>query len=359
MILTASVRIPSRMKAARAVTALALAALVAAGFPRRLAAAASDDAASDDAASDDAASDDAASDDAASVARVAKAEAAFEEGRALLQQGRLSEACSKLEQSQQLDPGLGTQLNLADCYERSGRFASAHALFVEVAAAARALGQQRREEVARTRAAALEAKVSQLVVIVPAGAGPELRVERDGRALQPGEWNVLTPVDPGLHRVRAAGPGVGEWSTELRVGNEGALHEVAVPFDDARPFLAPLHRKLGLAAAGVGVAGVIAGSVFGLRAMAKKDAAERAGCDGRTCDTAESGALRDEARRAGEAATWTMSAGAVGLAAAAVLLWVVPEPGPESMDGNERSVSLEVGPHVEARGGGLWLHARF
>jgi serine/threonine-protein kinase len=290
---------------------------------------------------------------------VAKAEAAFDEGRALLRQGRAREACPKLEESQRLDPGLGTQLNLAACYERLGRFASAHALFVEVAAGARQHGQDERERVARARATALEAKVSQLVIGVPAGAGPELHVERDGAELPRAEWNVLMPVDPGLHRVRAWGPGVGEWSTEVRVDDEGKLHEVAIPFNDARPFLAPLHRKIGVAAAGVGVAGVLVGSFFGLRALAKKGDAERAGCDGRACDTAEGGELRDEARSAGNVATLAMSIGAASLAAGAILLWVVPEPEPEGVAEGGRSALLQLSPQIFSRGGGLWLRTAF
>jgi hypothetical protein len=328
---------------------LAIAGLVLLGFPKRLAAAPSADETSADATSNGATHD----------ARVAQAQAAFDDGRALLQQGRAREACSRLEESQRLDPGLGTQLNLADCYERLGRFASAHASFAQVAREARVSGQEQREEIARARALALEARVSQLIIVVPADAGAELHVERDGAEVRRDEWNVLAPVDPGVHRVRAWGPGIGDWSTEVEVHADGELHEVAVPLDGARPFLAPLHRKVGLAAAGVGVAGVLVGGFFGLRALAKKSEAERAGCDGRTCDTVESGALRDEARSAGNAATLAMSIGAGGLAAAAVLFWVVPELDPEAVEGNARAASLEISPRFFARGGGLWLRAGF
>jgi hypothetical protein len=354
MIRAASMLIHSRAKRGKVATVLAIAGLALPAFPRPLAAAPNDDAVGNGAVSDAAVSDAAVSD-----ARVAQAQAAFDEGRALLQQGRAREACSRLEDSQRLDPGLGTQLNLADCYERLGRFASAHVLFAQVAAEARATGQEAREQIARARALALEARVSQLIIVVPADGGPELHVERDGKELTRDEWNVLAPVDPGLHRVRAWGPGVGDFRTEVRVGADGGLHEVAVPLNDARPFLAPLHRKVGLAAAGVGVAGVLAGSFFGLRAISKKSEAERAGCDGRACATAQSGELRDEARSAGDVATLAMSIGAGGLAAAAVLFWVVPRLDPEGAEGSGRAASLQVSPQFDARGGGLWLRAGF
>src|SRR5512139_1741852 len=63
---------------------------------------------------------------AASAARAqasdkAAAEALFDEGRKLMAEGKYAAACAKLEASQKLDAGVGTQLNLADCYEKSGK----------------------------------------------------------------------------------------------------------------------------------------------------------------------------------------------------------------------------------------------
>ena len=63
-------------------------------------------------------------------------------------QGRVSEACPLFEQSQRLDAGIGTQYNLAACYEALGRVASAYALFLEVSATAQARGQTERARAA-------------------------------------------------------------------------------------------------------------------------------------------------------------------------------------------------------------------
>ena len=159
-----------------------------------------------------------------SGARVAAAQALFEQGRELVLQGRAREACPKFEESQRLDAGLGTQFNLADCYERLGKLASAHALFTEVAERARVTGQKQREQVARERAAAVESHSSKLLIVVPTGRVAELRVERDGVEVRRAQWNVPVPVDPGVHRVRAWGPGLSEWASEVTVPEGGAVH---------------------------------------------------------------------------------------------------------------------------------------
>ena len=51
------------------------------------------------------------------------AEALFDEGKSLMIEGKLAVACEKLEQSQRIDPAVGTLLYLAECYEKSGRTA--------------------------------------------------------------------------------------------------------------------------------------------------------------------------------------------------------------------------------------------
>src|SRR5215207_5930898 len=72
----------------------------------------------------------------------ARAETLFQAGRQLMREGRYAEACPKLEESQSLDPAPGTRLNLADCWERAGRTASAQREFLAVAADAETHGEK-------------------------------------------------------------------------------------------------------------------------------------------------------------------------------------------------------------------------
>src|SRR5262249_43347029 len=62
------------------------------------------------------------------------AEKAFEEGRDLFRAGKYADACVRFEQSEQLDPQMGTLFNLAQCDEKIGKLASAIVAYREVVA---------------------------------------------------------------------------------------------------------------------------------------------------------------------------------------------------------------------------------
>jgi len=280
------------------------------------------------------------------------AQALFDEGRELMQSGRPSEACPRFEESDRLEPGLGTRFHLAGCYEALGKLASAHALFLEVAAEAKQRGQDERERVARQKAEALEPRLSRLTVDVPFASSPDLRVERDGTPIGTAQWGLAVPVDPGRHRVSASAPGRAPWATEVAVAADGAFTRVEVPplVDTQQSFFAPTTRKIGLGALGLGVGTIALGSVFTVQALSKKDASNRAGCTDDTCSTEEGLALRQQAISAGHRATWAMSIGAVSLGAAAALFWLVPT-------GEEDG--LEVTPTADLEGASLHVSGRF
>lgn len=271
----------------------------------------------------------------------ATAEALFSEGRKLMDAGRFEQACLKFEASQRLDAGVGTMLNLAECYEQTGRTASAWAGFREVVSAARAAGSLEREEVARQRAQALEPKLSRLTIRLSPGASSEraIEVRRDGALVDPAEFGSPIPVNPGKHTVQARAPGRQEWSQGVELGRDGAAATVTVP-----PLVASAvsesrsgnrthstersggsQRTAALIVAGVGVVGVATGTFFGLKASSTwREAKEKCtdypyGCpDG-------SGDRVSDAKNAGTLSTIGFVAGAVGLGAGAVL-WFTAGP---------------------------------
>lgn len=166
----------------------------------------------------------------AESAGVAAAQALFDQAKRLMAADNYAEACPKLEESQRLDPALGTVLNLADCYEKEGRLASAWSRFVEAQGIAHAGGHPDAENVARDRAALLSGQLSKLVIDVEnAEATPGVEITRDGVVVGSAQWGVPIPADAGTHVLRATAPGRRRWETKVEVGAGAAIVTVRMP----------------------------------------------------------------------------------------------------------------------------------
>jgi len=153
------------------------------------------------------------------------AEALFAEGRQLMEQGKTQEACAKLDASNKADPATGTQLNLASCYEKIGKTASAWALFTQVASSSKDM----RAQFAQQRAAALAPTLSKLTVSVP-NAPPGVTVRVDGAAMSAAAFGVAIPVDPGHHVVDGSATNKPRFHREIDVAPNAASATVVVTF---------------------------------------------------------------------------------------------------------------------------------
>ena len=195
----------------------------------------------------------------------ATARALFAEGRRLAATGDYAAACPKFEDSYRLDPGIGTNFNLADCFEHIGRSASAWARFMDVAAATRAAGQTEREKVARARAEALEPELARLIIVVNQPTDG-LTVRRDGTPVGEASWSVAVPIDPGTHVVEASAPHKLSWSSTAEVPPVPGDVRVEVPeLASAPPEPPPAPAASLVAAGGVQPLGVEAGPAHGAR----------------------------------------------------------------------------------------------
>lgn len=160
----------------------------------------------------------------------------FKQGRALMTEKKYDEACPKLEESQRLDPGGGTLLNLALCHEAAGRTATAWSELAEAAAIAQRDGRKDREKLALKHAAALEPKLMRLVIEVPTEAAlPELSILRNGAGVAKAAWGAAMPLDPGEYEVEASAPGFVTWRTKVQMTTEGEHKTVKVPVLEALP----------------------------------------------------------------------------------------------------------------------------
>lgn len=226
------------------------------------------------------------------------AEALFEQGRSLVAQGKYAEACPRFADSQRLDPSSGTLLNLANCYEKLGRTATAWATYREAASAASATNRADYLAIAQRHADALVPKLAKLTATVTQPVDGMV-VRRDGVEMARSEWGVPIPIDSGSHTVEAEAPGYKTWSTNVDVPQDGALVTVVVPTLEAAPVQAAAppapvpatpapapapapeaaaandqssgsvgsgQRLTGIVIAGVGVAGLGASAVFAVLA---------------------------------------------------------------------------------------------
>lgn len=161
---------------------------------------------------------------------VQAAQKLFEEGLALMKAGKYAEACPRFQESQKLDPGMGTKFRLAECYEAAGWVGSAWQMFGDVAEDAKKAGRGDREAQARQRVTAIQARVPWMTLVIPpAVAGlPGLEVKRDGELVAPGSFNRRAAIDPGAHTVTVAASGKKPWQQTVRV-LEGGTVELSVP----------------------------------------------------------------------------------------------------------------------------------
>jgi hypothetical protein len=311
----------------------------------------------------------------------ALAEQLFNEGRDLGKANKWDQACPKFEQSLRYDPALGTRLNLATCYEKVGKLASAWGQYRQAADLAAKTGDKRRDYAVK-QASALEPRIPRLTIIAPKTAPPGLVVQRDGTAIDAGLLGTGLFVDPGAHEVTASAPGfapfkgsitVAEGKSEtLTIGElvpqpgEPAKPEppatpgksaVRAP-EPAEPVDAPapktrLYLALGVAGGGVVLASV--GFVFGAKAGSTYDKAKELCGDDLACDSNDDFTrgkkLISDARSQATISTIAVIAGGVAIAGGAVLYFTAPK--------HRRVETARVVPVVTGHDAGVAVVGRF
>lgn len=278
------------------------------------------------------------------------AEALFAEGRRLFELGNYEQACPKFAESQRLDPGTGTLLNLANCYEKQGKLATAWSTWRDAASSARATDQPDREAHARQKAAELQALLARLnITVEPAARVEGLVVTRNGQDQSSATYGTPLPVDAGTYRIEAKAAGYEPWVKEVSL-KDGELRTLAierlVPSQQTAPPPEPtpvapaqappepqaesdagasggsMMKTWGYVSLGVGALGVGVGSYFGVRAINKNEDS-KLGCTGNTCNR-QGTDDRDAARSAGTISTVMLGVGAALVATGVVLVVVAP-----------------------------------
>jgi len=315
------------------------------------------------------------------------AEALFDEGKHLMAEGKFAPACEKLEQSQRIDAAVGTLLYLAECYEKSGRPASAWATFREASSEARAEGQLERARVGQERSLRLEPLLVKLTVNVAAedAAIAGFTVKRATEALPQSLWGASVPVDPGDYVIEATAPGYDSFSGHVTVGKEStsfdvpALHQApasavttpppAVTTQTGTPaYVAPSGapppqadagggmsggRIAGLVIAGGGVIALGIGTVFGVNAISKNDDAKKHCPRGNLCDDPAGASLSKDANSDAVVANITVGLGAAALVGGGLLYLLSPS------KSSTREGAFRVVPAFSGREVGAFAQGRF
>jgi hypothetical protein len=290
-------------------------------------------------------------------------------GSALKQEGRCADAVPIFRESARLDPQAKTWLNLADCEAASGSLVEAERHFVEGRDRAYRDNNAELVTVAEERLAALHGRLARLTITLAAGAPPGARVTRDGVDLGAVALGAPMPIDPGEHEVvvHAEGREARAYRVALREGETGAIEVDAGAIASAPPAVtavapapvesAPAPRARGSSqrtwayvAGAVGVAGIGAGSYFGLRAIAKNSDSNDGGRCASGCD-AEGYDLRSDARRSAAVSTVAFAIGAAALGAGIVLFVTSPS--------RSGASAVRIVPSIGAGGAAAFASGRF
>ncbi len=252
----------------------------------------------------------------------ARAERLFHEGKTALEAHRLTEACPKLAESQQLDPGTGTLLALALCHEGTGATASAWREFKEVVAAS--AKRPDRATMAQRKVQALEPTLSTVTISIPEESRSHADVRMDGDAVASAVWAGPFPADPGDHVIEAQVPGGIPWKGTVHLGPNHDAQVVRVPTLEPAAAATPAvsasapptpmgtRHKVGWIVGGSGAAALVVGGVFGGLALSQRSSATSL-CPSSPCSSATG--VSDN--NAAKASAWVADVG-IGLGIAAV-----------------------------------------
>src|SRR5262245_8380772 len=125
---------------------------------------------------------------ASAQSNTAQAEAKFQEGRKLFDDGDYEKACAALADSDRLDPAIGTLGLLAAGHDKQGLIFTAWREYTETADRARA-AHDNREQAARERADYTITQVPSIALrVAPDQKG--IQITRNGRPVYEGEFGV-------------------------------------------------------------------------------------------------------------------------------------------------------------------------
>jgi hypothetical protein len=298
----------------------------------------------------------------------ARAQELFNEAAKLTGEGKFVEACAKLEESYGLYAGMGTAFNLARCWQKIGRTASAYALFETVIRKTREAGQEERAVAAQAKLAALLPKLSRLRIDVDRKKrAPNTIVKKNGEIVAESDWEKPLAVDPATYELEVSADGKTTWTQRVEVKEPGMTVVVTVPElaeapkpvpvvaakasqkPKPKPAPAPVrqrrggHTGLGMGSAAVGAIGISAAIFKTVEYYDKNGQAKDVCPTGTNCTPGEIASHESLVSEAKQARNWSYvgyAVGAVGFLSAGYFLFLAPNQSEAPKVGSLRATPL-------------------
>lgn len=267
----------------------------------------------------------------------------FREGQELMAQQKYADACKKFESSLKLDTQLGTQLNLAFCYEKIGATWYAWVEYKEAELRAIAQARKDRADFAHGRQRELEKGLARAVIKVSMPAPDVVMVE--DRAIPDAHKGAPFAVESGVRKLTFKRSGKKPVEREVNVPKQGQPYVIEAPAayedEDLPPPPPPPKveappppppppesggsRFLAYGALGLGAVGVGLGAAAGVLALsAKSDVEAQCNTPNKKCTTAEGNAALSRGQSMATISTVSFIAGGALVASGVALFFILP-----------------------------------
>lgn len=289
--------------------------------------------------------------------------ALFDRGVDALEAGKFAEACPLLDESYRLEPKPGTLFTLAECEAKNNQPAMATRHYEEYLRQIEGLPPaQRGKHTERQQKASdaikkLEPRIARVTLV---GAPADAEVTLDGKPIESARLSSPLAVDEGSHSAVVRRQGAERTTTFQAQAGSAPRVTLEVPAPPAAassapppasapppPTSAPSSALPFYAAAGVGAAGLLVGTIGGVVALSKKSTADEK-CPQLACSPAGYDAVTS-GRQAATVSTVGFVVGGVFLAGAAAL-WLTGFSSPV-----QPSTALRLSPTIGRGEGGLAL----
>jgi tetratricopeptide (TPR) repeat protein len=139
------------------------------------------------------------------AAASAAAETLFDKGHEAMKAGDYKTACERFRESDRLEPAVGAKLNLANCEQQRGRYATSSQIFKLVLS--QLPSNDDRVPIARERVKDLQQKIPTITFELVPGEYSDVTVKEGELVLRAASFGVPLEFDPGDHQFIVEAPG--------------------------------------------------------------------------------------------------------------------------------------------------------